>query len=160
MSSLAAIALEIENSRPQREQQLRDSSVRCNFFGPKKLKSCSWSNYFVEERPLRSGSSQATVSTANLDAVPEKSSFPTKKLRDFLRLLSSERSPSADANEHGDHLIDWVAMSAKLSTKSQILTARDCYIHYNNVESKDINKGIWGANEDRKLLALVNASEV
>jgi Myb-like DNA-binding domain len=160
MSSLAAIALEIENSRPQCDQLLKDLSVRNNFFGSKKFKSCSWSNYFVEEGTSKSGLSQATAATSNLDAVPEKASFPTKKLREYLRNFSTERASSPGGHEYDDHQIDWVNMAAKLSTKSQIFTARDCYIHYTNVESKDINKGIWGADEDRKLLALVNASEV
>jgi hypothetical protein len=160
MSSLAAIALEIENSRPKCDQRQKDLSVRCNFFGSKKFKSCSWSSYFVEEGTSKSVLSQATVPTANLDAVPEKASFPTKKLREYLRLFSTERASSADGNGQDDQQIDWVNMAAKLSTKSQIFTARDCYIHYSNVESKDINKGIWGADEDRKLLALANASEV
>lgn len=160
MSSLAAIALEIENSRPQCDQRLKDSSLRSNFFGSKRFKSCSWSNYFIEESTSKSRSSQAAAPTANDDAVPEKAPFPAKKLREFLRIFGTEIASSAGGSADGDHQIDWVDMSAKLSTKSQTFTARDCYIHYRNVESKDINKGIWGANEDRKLLALVNSSEV
>lgn len=134
--------------------------MRCHFFGPKKFKSCQWSNYFVEESAPKSRSSQSATPTAITDAVPEKAKFPTKKLSEFFKLLRAERASSAHGSGDNDHQIDWVAMSAKLSTKSQIFTARDCYIQYNNVQSNDINRGTWGADEDRKLLALVSASDV
>ena len=89
--------------------------------------------------------------------------FAPLKCRELLKLvIDQEKLGNIDGlwEDRLAYTIDWDAVSKKLSTDSVVFTARDCYMQYNNVESKQINNGSWTLVEDKKLLALANKYQV
>ena len=94
-----------------------------------------------------------------VECIPDKISFSQKKLLHLRKLVSSELL-DASGLEEGNNRVDWGAVAEKISSDTQVYNTRDCYIQYNNVDSKEINRDVWEADEDRKLLALANTFEV
>jgi hypothetical protein len=157
MSSLAALALALDNSRLLDHQQYEDLSTHGTT--SKRYVSSKWSAYFVQNPSQKRKAIEFHLQDLVVDCIPDKISFSQKKLLHLRKLVSSEL---LDANDVGlqDDRVNWETVSQKLSTDSQVYSARDCYMQYNNVDSKEINRDVWEADEDRKLLALANTFEV
>lgn len=134
---------------------------------PRKSKNFGWSSYFTEASNASTFSDSNELYGLLSDTTEEKVSFVPKKVRDLVKLVEDQyKGPSSNSSsgsrEEGerDTNVNWVAISKKLSSENKVFSARDCYIQYNNVESKQINKEIWTAEDDKKLLSLAQMYEV
>ena len=159
MSSLAAVALALDHSRLLDQQQYEDLSSSSHGTSSKRFESSKWSAYFMQNAGQKRNAVEFHLQDLVVDCIPDKITFPQKKLLHLRKLVCSEL---LDANglEVGDHQVNWEAVAEKISSDSQVYNARDCYMQYNNVDSKGINRDVWEADEDRKLLALANTFEV
>lgn len=157
MDDLAAVALDIErwNSRLEKRSSSIHSTAAVARSNP-----CQWSSYFVESSNSAFAADDFGLCGLVTEAAPERASFTQKKNRELLKLANSFQIVNDLDQPSHSHRVDWVAVARNLSTESIVYSARDCYIHYNNVVSKQINKGAWGVEEDRKLLASAQVHEV
>lgn len=159
MSSLAAVALALDHSRLLDQQQYEDLSTSSQGAASKKYESSKWSAYFMQNASQKRNAIEFHLQDLVVDCIPDKITFPQKKLLHLRKLVYSEL---LNANVLGvaDHQVNWEAVAEKISSDTQVYNARDCYMQYNNVDSKEINRDVWEADEDRKLLALANTYEV
>ena len=148
MDDLEAIVLDIE-----RWNEKSNDSCSVDSAATKTSNSCLWSSYFAENATHALSSKEFGLCSLAPGSTVERVSYTKQKIRELLKLVNGFQLQNSKD-------VDWVAVSKKLSTESVVYSARDCYIHFNNVESKQINKGVWGVEEDRRLLASAQAHEV
>ena len=152
MDDLESISLDIERWYSCLDEKSNDP-CSIDSATTKKSNSCLWSSYFAESATHASTSRLFGLCSLAPSSTVERASYTKQKTRELLKLVNGFQLPNSKD-------VDWVAVSKKLSTDSVVYSARDCYIHFNNVESKQINKGVWGVEEDRRLLSSAHAHEV
>lgn len=135
-----------------------DTSSSDSQFIDKKYKPCSWSSYFAESLEKDSNPDRNKPHNSS-EVVHDKVSFNSKTISNLLRLVGDQIA-LINGDDGDNQFINWVSIAEELSTRTNVFSARDCYVQYNNVESSFINKHVFLADEDRKLLALVNKYEV
>lgn len=151
------IAKEIENWSGGSNENICISSNSSSYSRTHRV--CSWSNYFVENVSNCTNNPTNNTEFSKIDKSKERVTFTAKQAQNLLQFVAEEEKTNIGE-------VDWEVIADKISAirifshGTQIFTARDCYIHYHNVESLKISKNNWGADEDRKLLALSNKYEV
>jgi hypothetical protein len=157
MANLANLVQNFEKwtSRNLEEPDVSSSSSQCI---DTKYKPCSWSSYFAESVEKDSNPDTNKPDNSVSEYVHDKVSFNPRKARELVKLVNEEIAKISRG--FGDvQSINWVSVAEQMSKHANIFSPRDCYIQYNNVESMKINKHVFLADEDRKLLALVNEYE-
>ena len=159
MTDIAEIAAELEASRSQLYCGFQNISASSHTVS-RRSASCSRSINHIEECSGDNQLGDSNFRNSVEDNAPEKVSFTRKISRQLVALVNSEKDRVDSHEVENLNRIRWEEVSKKISRGGVKFSSRDCYIQYCNVESKGINKGVWGADEDRKLLALATSSEV
>ena len=159
MTDIFEIAAELEASRSQLYCGFQNISASSHP-DSRHSASCSRPINLMEECPGDNPLGDSNFRNSVEDNAPDKVSFTRKISRELVALVNTEKDRVENHDGESFNGIRWDEVSKKISRGCVKLSSRDCYIQYCNVESKGINKGIWGADEDRKLLALATSSEV
>lgn len=159
MTDIFEVAAELEASRSQHYHGFQDL---CTLSHSKsgRYRSCNWSSYFLEDCSADDPPEDSSFRKSAVDNAPEKVCFTRKNSLDLVTLVDAEKGSDENCDGEHSHGVRWDEVSRKMSRRGIKFSARDCYIQYCNVDSKGINRGVWGADEDRRLLALTISSEV
>ena len=159
MMDIFEIAAELEASRSKLYCGFQNLSASSHAESHKH-RSSNWSSNFDENCSCDNYPGESSFRNSVEDNAPGKVSFTRKNSRELVALVNSEKDRVE--NHNGDNFIGirWEEVSKEISRGGIKFSSRDCYIQYCNVESIGINKGVWGAEEDRKLLAFATSSEV